>query len=552
MGDQELHEPLTDVRSGGSGGLGEHDDDAETGRFAGRVARPDEYKLITRVARGGEGFVWRAEYQGTLPRSVDFAIKQFVAPPGIPQSDWPPPDLIDRWFEQLKLLQLVHDDHVVGYRETFSGWPPHLAAGDSDKSAYFGEPPVELRTWYLVMEWVDGPTLHQLVSEGRLSLAARIELIGELAGAIDHLHSGANTRDMALLHRDIKPGNIIVHPSRGAVLVDFGLLRVEEPAITEIPMWTGPYLAPEVHANKARSSRASDSWSLAATAFFALTAEHPSPMDCGLMRDQLRAALHGRVADPETVIEVLMSVLDKPPESRPRTASEWAGQLRDAIGGVRSPRPKRSGASWRRWRRLLWVPLIGLLGVASYFLVSGLTNGAGHGSSSASNQSEFTAPYRAVFTETFTNTGTGSNFSGTVAGGIFSRGTYTGLSETRAAPSLCGESPAVPTLTSLVSTAANGDILRETHDGTLCQSTPSSLEYSGTYTIRGGTGCLAGAAGTGHTSAHIVLPTTALPVGAAGSDVSTDDGSIILKRLPHCPQSYPRNPPEPKVTPPSR
>ena len=63
--------------------------------------------------------------------------------------------------------------------------------------------------------------------------------------------------------------------------------------LTEIPAWTGPYLAPEVHMDKTRTSRASDMWALAGTAFFALTGEHPSPGEPDRMRGQLLEHLFG-------------------------------------------------------------------------------------------------------------------------------------------------------------------------------------------------------------------------------------------------------------------
>jgi hypothetical protein len=87
----------------------------------------------------------------------------------------------------------------------------------------------------------------------------------------------------------------------------------------------------------------------------------------------------------------------------------------------------------------------------------------------------------------------------------------------------------------LVSTASNGDILRETHAGTICQSTLTSFEFSGSYTIQGGTGCFASAHGTGTTSAHIVFTNTTY---TDGSDISTDEGRILLKALPHCRRAH--------------
>jgi DNA-binding SARP family transcriptional activator len=147
---------------------------------------------------------------------------------------------------------------------------------------------------------------------------------------------------------------------------------------------------------------------------------------------------------------------------------------------------------------------------------------------------QFDAPYRATFSETLTGHSGGSEFSGTVDGNVIHDGTYTGLTKTSASSlPICGAGPGAATNTSLVSTASNGDILRETHEGTICQSTPTSFEFSGTYTIQGGTGCFASAQGSGVTSAHIVFDDTSY---TSGSDISTDEGKITLKAQPHCPR----------------
>ena len=262
----------------------EDDDAGRTALFVGPVGRPDEYQLVGRGARGGEGIVWRAWYRNTLPLPIDVAVKQLLAPGDRQPAEWPSASLIDSWYEQLRLLQAVHLDHVAAYRELFAGWPPHQSADAHD------EPPSCARSWYLVMEWIDGPTLDAIVASRQVSLPERLRLVVDIAKAVDDLHSGEKTYGMPVLHRDIKPANIVVHPSRGAVLVDLGLLRVEQAAMTEMPRWTSPYLAPELHANKSSSSRSSDVWSLAATAFFALTGQHPSPMNPDHMRSQLRHA----------------------------------------------------------------------------------------------------------------------------------------------------------------------------------------------------------------------------------------------------------------------
>lgn len=291
--------------------------------FVGSVDAPDEYELTGSSHKGGEGVVFRARYRGSLPRAVPFAVKQLVAPPGIDPAPWPPPPLVDRWREQLKLLHLVHHEHLVGYRELIHGWPPH------PRESCSGAPPDELRTWYLVMEWIDGVSLHELVRDGGTGLGQRLGYIAQIAAAVDYLHSGIDTAGMTLLHRDIKPGNVIVNNERGAVLVDYGLLRVEEPMLTELPAWTGPYLAPEVHANKTLSSSASDMWSIAATAFFAVTAEQPSPFDPASMQRQLVEHLSRQIEAPERLARTIASVLEAPPRDRPTSPVAWASQLTD-------------------------------------------------------------------------------------------------------------------------------------------------------------------------------------------------------------------------------
>lgn len=332
-------ELATQAPAGSGVSTGRGDPNRHDPRFVGPEERPDEYELIDSGHKGGEGIVFRGRYLGTLPKPVTFAIKQLLPPPGLNPSDWPDQRLVERWNEQLKLLHLVHHEHLVGYRALFWGWPPHPA------STCTGTPPRELRTWYLVMDWVDGPSLHDVVRSNLVPISERGLIVADVADAVDHLHSGADTAGMALLHRDIKPGNVLVHPSRGAVLVDYGLLRVEEPTLTEIPAWTGPYLAPEVHADKTRCSRASDLWSVAATAFFAITGDHPTPFDAPHMRLQLEEALAGQANNPGAVVDAVMSVLERTPDDRPTSPSAWGQRLRASFGADSKALPHASNTA---------------------------------------------------------------------------------------------------------------------------------------------------------------------------------------------------------------
>ena len=304
--------------------------------YVGTFERPDDYEVLHQAHRGAEGVVWRACYRGKLPWPVELAIKQLFTSPAVltgAEGDDGHSHrdlrLVDRWNEQLKLLHLIHHKHLVRYQELFKGWPPH------PPRTCMGEPPEELETWYFAMEWIEGSSLHNMIRHGEMSFEQRVQTIFELAQAVEHLHSGEQTAGLALLHRDIKPGNVIVSPGRGAVLVDYGLLRVEEPGLmTEIKSWTDPYLAPEVHLDKRLTSKASDIWAVAATAFFALTEKHPAPnpLETEMMERELETALRPKVARPHTAVDIVMEALGAGPKERPTSPTEWARRLAGAVG----------------------------------------------------------------------------------------------------------------------------------------------------------------------------------------------------------------------------
>jgi serine/threonine protein kinase len=302
--------------------------------YVGPVGRPDEYLLVGKSRRGGEGIVWKAHYQIGLPSPIQFAVKRLVPPAGFGATDWPSGWLSDRWNQQLKLLHVINHPHLAGYKELFCGWPPHPMGTTT------GEPPPELRAWYLVMSWEEGPNLSKVITSQEVPLAQRIEYVVQIAQALEYLHSGAATNGMGLLHRDVKPSNIIISDMRGAVLVDFGLLRVADSNMTEIHAATGNYLAPEVHADRTKTSRASDLWALAGVAYYVVTGEDPSPFDPpGLMSHRLLSVLESTVPDPNATSGIVMQVLSGLPQDRPKSTSEWALRLQRSVSAESTGRP---------------------------------------------------------------------------------------------------------------------------------------------------------------------------------------------------------------------
>jgi hypothetical protein len=144
-----------------------------------------------------------------------------------------------------------------------------------------------------------------------------------------------------------------------------------------------------------------------------------------------------------------------------------------------------------------------------------------------------TVPYAGTLTESIEGNSGGSTFSGRVTGPLIGHGTYTGLSKTAEIPPACGDGRGVATTTSTVFTAANGDTLLQDEEGMLCSSGPLSFEFSGSFTISGGSGCFLGATGHGEVTAKIVY------VGGFtnGTSTSRNVGKIRVMNTPHCPQT---------------
>src|SRR4051794_8394684 len=112
---------------------------------------------------------------------------------------------------------------------------PNLVAV-TDFIAEHGEP-------FIVMEYVEGPTLEELCRDGGLPVEQAAQLIGQVAAALNEAHAAS------IVHRDIKPANIIVTQRGDAKLADFGIARSpDDPRYTKTGMFTGTmrFLAPEV------------------------------------------------------------------------------------------------------------------------------------------------------------------------------------------------------------------------------------------------------------------------------------------------------------------
>jgi eukaryotic-like serine/threonine-protein kinase len=252
------------------------------------------YTLDREIGRGGMGAVWLARDE-TLGRDV--AIKRIGTAPGGESAD------LARAEREARLAARLNHPHVVAVFD--------LITEDDER--------------WLVMEYVEGVTLSGLVHrDGSLTPDQASPIIRQAADALTAAHAAG------IVHRDVKPSNILVTADGQVKLSDFGIARAEADAsLTQTGLVTGSpaYLAPEV-ASGQMATTASDVWSLGATLFHAL-AGHP-PYEVG---DNLMGALYRIVhEEPPRLVEAgwLAPLLEATMTRDP--AHRWSMErVRDAL-----------------------------------------------------------------------------------------------------------------------------------------------------------------------------------------------------------------------------
>ena len=205
------------------------------------------YRLLERIAVGGMGEVWRAE---------DTVLERKVAVKALLPALLSEPGFAKRFAAEAKTVAALSHPHIVNVHDY--GEAP-LPSGDT--------------TAYLVMEYIEGQSLSDLISQrGSVPAAELMPIIASVAEALQHAH------DHGVIHRDIKPGNILVRASNGqAVLTDFGIARsgaAGDLTATGAVMGTASYIAPE-QAEGTGVLPASDMYSLGVVAFHGLTGHRP-------------------------------------------------------------------------------------------------------------------------------------------------------------------------------------------------------------------------------------------------------------------------------------
>jgi serine/threonine-protein kinase len=257
----------------------------------------DRYRLVDRIAIGGMGEVWRAHDEVILR---DVAIKilkpEFMGDPGF----------LERFRVEARHAARV--DHI-GIADVYD-------YGEGSGSAY------------LVMEIVAGDSLARIIEKRiRLTSIEVLSIVEQTAKALHAAHLDG------LVHRDIKPGNLLVTPAGKVKITDFGIARVaDQVALTATGqvMGTVQYLAPEQATGKP-ASPSTDIYSLGVVAYEALTGRRPftgeTQMIIAMAQINDKPPAMGDDID-KRVQELVLACLAKKPNQRPGSALDLANRAR--------------------------------------------------------------------------------------------------------------------------------------------------------------------------------------------------------------------------------
>ncbi|MEU1973239.1 protein kinase [Microbacterium sp. NPDC019599] len=251
------------------------------------------YELDSRIAIGGMGEVWEA---------TDHVIGRTVA------------------------IKILKDEYMgdPGFLERFRAEARHAALVNHEGIASVFDYGEENGSAFLVMELVPGEALSTILErDGELSTDKTLDVVAQTSAALQAAHSAG------LVHRDIKPGNLLITPDGRVKITDFGIARIADQVpltATGQVMGTVQYLSPE-QASGHPASPATDTYSLGIVAYECLAGKRPftGESQVAIAMAQINEQpppLPPTVAAP--VQNLVMAMIAKKPEDRPGTASAVA------------------------------------------------------------------------------------------------------------------------------------------------------------------------------------------------------------------------------------
>jgi tetratricopeptide (TPR) repeat protein len=301
-------------------------------QLEGNGRRCGPYRLIALIGRGGMGAVYLAERaDGEVAQRV--AVKLLPPGAGGPQ--------LERFLQERQILASLTHPNIARM----------LDAGHADH----GQP-------FLAMEYVDGKPID--VFAANFSVRQKIALFVKVCAAVGYLHRNL------VVHRDLKPTNILVTAEGEPKLLDFGIAKIlnleMDSTLTSMRMLTPDYASPE-QVTGGRVSTATDIYSLGAVLYRLVTGKPPREFE-----ERSAEAIVSQITDRREVTRpskwapelkgdlecILLKALRTDPQERYGTVEQFAEDL-EAFLESRTVRA-RSGNAWYRTRKFLrryWVPV---------------------------------------------------------------------------------------------------------------------------------------------------------------------------------------------------
>ncbi|QGJ69589.1 Hypothetical protein PBC10988_12710 [Planctomycetales bacterium 10988] len=265
-----------------------------------------KYKLLNQIGRGGMSRVFLAEHS---------LMKRQVAIKVLPRSGLEQGSRLRRFLAECRMSARLDHPNIV-------------------RAFHFDQ---EQDHYYLVMEFVDGPNLRQLVErDGPLPYEKAARFIAQTAGALSHAHS------YHLIHRDVKPANLLLDSNHIIKLSDLGLahcLAGSEPSLTTSRngklLGTADYVAPEQVKDSHDVDPRTDVYGLGCSLYFLLTGH--VPFRSGGLAEKLAMHLYHqppsikdeREDAPEALVRICYRMMAKDPDDRYQTAEEIQQELQD-------------------------------------------------------------------------------------------------------------------------------------------------------------------------------------------------------------------------------
>ncbi len=278
-----------------------------------------QLEILEFIAAGGMGVVYKARQKG-LDRLVALKI--------LPEAAGQDPAFAGRFAREARALALLNHPGIVTIYD-FGHAGPY---------------------YYLVMEFVDGADLRRLISSGTLQGQGVLGLVSQICEALQFAHG------QGVVHRDIKPGNILVDRSGRVKIADFGLAKLlgEDAGDagltgTHHVMGTLSYMAPEQRQRSQTVDHRADIYSLGVVIYEMLTGELPVGR-CAPPSAKARVPMDRRLD------EVVLRTLEPEPGRRFQSAADLQSHLRGIAGAAPNPPGAATGQPMRR-PASRWVPV---------------------------------------------------------------------------------------------------------------------------------------------------------------------------------------------------